>query len=119
MRGDLHPSADRERSDPAAGPPVDYESPQAFDVLPITDSHPVSPTGRLTRRNIVVAVLFIVAALVGLYFVVPKLAGLNQTWGRLKHGNPWWLAIAAGLEILSVGSYAVLSGPCSHADIRG
>lgn len=108
MRGDLHPSADRERSDPAAGPPVDYESPQAFDVLPITDSHPVSPTGRLTRRNIVVAVLFIVAALVGLYFVVPKLAGLNQTWGRLKHGNPWWLAIAAGLEMLSVGSYAIL-----------
>lgn len=108
MRGELHQPRDRERPDPPSGPPVDYESPQAPADLPITDSHPVSPTGRLTRRNIVVAVLFIVAALVGLYFVVPKLAGLNQTWGRLKHGNPWWLAIAAGLEMFSVGSYAVL-----------
>ena len=53
MRGDLHPSADRERSDPAAGPPVDYESPQAPEDLPITDSHPVGPTGPLTRRNLV------------------------------------------------------------------
>jgi uncharacterized membrane protein YbhN (UPF0104 family) len=108
MRGDLHPSADRERSDPAAGPPVDYESPQVPENLPITDSHPVGPSGPLTRRNLVFAGLFIVAAIIGLYFLVPKFAGLNQTWGQIEHGNPWWLAVAAGLEILSVASYAVL-----------
>lgn len=79
MRGDLHPSRDRERSDPAAGPPVDYESPQVPEDLPITDSHPVGPTGPVTRRNLVFAGLFIVAAIVGLYFLVPKFAGLNQT----------------------------------------
>jgi uncharacterized protein (TIRG00374 family) len=56
----------------------------------------------------VFAVLFILAAIVGLYFLVPKFAGLHQTWGQLEHGNPWWLAVAAGLEILSVASYAVL-----------
>ncbi|MBV9606238.1 MAG: flippase-like domain-containing protein [Solirubrobacterales bacterium] len=112
MRGDLHPTRDRdrdrERSDPAAGPPIDYEPPQAAEDLPITDSHPVGPTGPLTRRNMIFAALFIVAAIVGLYFLVPKLAGLNETWGQLKRGNPWWLAVAAGLEILSVASYAVL-----------
>jgi uncharacterized membrane protein YbhN (UPF0104 family) len=108
MRGELHPTRDRDRSDVPAGPPVDYEPEQSPASLPITDSHPIGPSGSFTRRNIVVAVLFVVAALVGLYFVVPKLAGLNQTWGRLKHGNPWWLAIAAGLEMFSVASYAVL-----------
>jgi uncharacterized membrane protein YbhN (UPF0104 family) len=56
----------------------------------------------------VFGVLFILAAIVGLYLLVPKLAGLNHTWGQLSRGNPWWLAVAAGLELLSVGSYAVL-----------
>lgn len=108
MRGELHQPRDRERPDPASGPPVDYESAQAPEDLPITDSHPVGPTGPLTRRNLVFGGLFIAAAIVGLYFLVPKFAGLNQTWGQLEHGNPWWLAVAAGLEILSVASYAVL-----------
>jgi uncharacterized protein (TIRG00374 family) len=108
MRDKLDPTRDRDRPDPAAGPPVDFEPQQAFTDLPITDSHPVGPTGPLTPRNMVFAALFIVAAIVGLYFLVPKFAGLNQTWGQLEHGNPWWLAVAAGLEILSVVSYAVL-----------
>jgi uncharacterized membrane protein YbhN (UPF0104 family) len=56
----------------------------------------------------VFATLFIVAAVVGLYFLVPKFAGLNQTWGQLRRGNALWLAAAAGLEVLSVASYAVL-----------
>jgi uncharacterized membrane protein YbhN (UPF0104 family) len=56
----------------------------------------------------VFAGLFIIAALVGLYFLVPKLAGLNQTWGQLKHGDPLWLALGAGLEVLSVAGYIVL-----------
>jgi uncharacterized membrane protein YbhN (UPF0104 family) len=108
MRGELHQSRDREWPDPAAGPPAGYEPPQAAADLPITDSHPVGPSGPITRRNIVFAVLFILAAVVGLYFLVPKFAGLNQTWGRIRRGNALWLAVAAGLEVLSVASYAVL-----------
>lgn len=108
MRGELHPTPGHDHPDQADGRPVDYEPEQASEDLPITDSHPIGPSGPLTRRNIVFAVLFVVIAVVGLYFVVPKLAGLNQTWGRLKHGNPWWLAVAAGLEMLSVACYALL-----------
>jgi uncharacterized protein (TIRG00374 family) len=52
----------------------------------------------------VVMVLFIV----GLYFLVPKLAGLKNTWGMLRHGNPEWLALAAVLELCSVMGYALL-----------
>jgi uncharacterized membrane protein YbhN (UPF0104 family) len=66
------------------------------------------PTGPVTRRNLVFGALFITAALVGLYFLVPKLTGLNQTWGRLKRGDPLWLAVGAGFELLSIAGYAVL-----------
>lgn len=108
MRGELHQSRDHERPDRASGQPVDYEPSQASENLPITDSHPVGPPGPLTRRNMIFAVLFILAAVVGLYFLVPKFAGLNQTWGQLRRGNLLYLAAAAGLEVLSVASYAVL-----------
>jgi len=108
MRGELHPTTGHDRPGPADGGPVDYEPEQADEGLPITDSHPVGPTGPLTRRNMVFAGLFIAAAIVGMYFLVPKLAGLNQTWGQLRRGNLWLLAVAGGLEILSVASYAVL-----------
>ncbi len=43
-----------------------------------------------------------------LYLLLPKLAGLNQTWGRLKHGDPVWLGAAAGAELLSIGGYILL-----------
>jgi uncharacterized membrane protein YbhN (UPF0104 family) len=108
MRGEVDPTAEHDRPDPADGRPVDYEPEQAPEDLPITDSHPVGPTGPLTRRNMVFAGLFIVAAIVGMYFLVPKFAGLNQTWGRLRRGNLWLLAVAGGFEILSVACYAVL-----------
>jgi len=50
----------------------------------------------------------IVLTLAGLYLLLPKLAGLHQTWGRLAHGDPAWLGIAAGAELLSIAGYAVL-----------
>jgi uncharacterized protein (TIRG00374 family) len=43
-----------------------------------------------------------------LYFVLPKLLGLQQTWNRVGRGDPWWLCLAAVLEALSFISYMVL-----------
>ena len=60
------------------------------------------------RRQLILGALLTVAALVGLYLLVPKLAGLGQTWGQLRHGNPVLLLVGAGLELLSVGGYIVL-----------
>jgi uncharacterized protein (TIRG00374 family) len=50
----------------------------------------------------------VVLLLVGLYLLVPKLVGLNQTWGLLRRGDPLWFAAAGALELLSIGGYAVL-----------
>jgi uncharacterized protein (TIRG00374 family) len=62
----------------------------------------------LNRRQIVFGSILLVAAVVGLYFLIPKLAGLNQTWGQLKHGDPYLLVVGGVLELLSVAGYAVL-----------
>lgn len=50
----------------------------------------------------------IVVTLIGLYFLIPKLAGLQRTWGQLKRGDPLWLAVGAVLEMCSIVGYAVL-----------
>jgi uncharacterized protein (TIRG00374 family) len=66
------------------------------------------PRVALTRRRVLLFGLFVVSALAFLYFVLPKLAGLQDTWDRAKTGEPSWLVAAAGLEILSFGGYVLL-----------
>src|SRR5438270_10959735 len=62
----------------------------------------------LNRRRLLIGAALGLAALGGLYFLIPKLAGLNQTWGQLKHGDPVLLAVAAVLELASITGYALL-----------
>jgi uncharacterized membrane protein YbhN (UPF0104 family) len=66
------------------------------------------PRVRFTRRSLVAFGLFVVSALAFLYFALPKLVGLQDTWNRLRQGNVWWLALAAVLEGLSFSGYIVL-----------
>jgi putative heme transporter len=49
-----------------------------------------------------------VAAVSVLYLLVPRLAGLDDTWGRLRDGDPAWIALAAALEVASFAGYATL-----------
>jgi putative heme transporter len=62
----------------------------------------------LTRGRVLAAVVFVASALAFLYFVLPKLLGLNETWNRIEHGNGWWLGLAAVLEVCSFLGYVVL-----------
>jgi uncharacterized protein (TIRG00374 family) len=62
----------------------------------------------INRRQLVFGGLLAVAAILGMYFLVPKLAGLNQTWGQLRHGDPVLLAVAAVCELVSIAGYALL-----------
>ncbi len=63
---------------------------------------------RLTRGRLLAIALFVLAAIVLLYFVLPKLLGLRQTLHQIEHGDPWWFALAAALEICSFLGYVVL-----------
>jgi uncharacterized membrane protein YbhN (UPF0104 family) len=110
MAGELHPMRDRDEPTSAREPPVDFDLNPGGEEgeVDIPEMPSLAPSGPVTPRRVVFAILFITAALVGLYFLVPKFAGLNQTLGRIKRGDPLWLAVAAGFETLSVLGYAVL-----------
>jgi len=43
-----------------------------------------------------------------LYFVLPQIAGLDETWERIGNGDPWWLGLALCLELLSYAGYVAL-----------
>ncbi len=82
------------------------------------DADELSPVRPNSRRRLLVMVGLFAATLAALYFVLPKFAGLKQTWGRLSHGSPLWLAAACGVEILSVAGYAILFRTVFGRDTR-
>lgn len=63
---------------------------------------------KLTRRRVLGSLLFVLSSVAFLYFVLPKLLGLKETWNRIQHGNWWWFAVAAVLEICSFIGYVAL-----------
>jgi len=66
------------------------------------------PRTRLTRGRMIAFGVFVASSLAFLYFVLPQLAGLDTTWKRIGDGDPFWLAIAAGFELVSFGGYILL-----------
>jgi len=62
----------------------------------------------ITRTRLLIATATIVVVVVGLYFLIPKLVGLRQTWGQLRRGDPLWFAAGGALELLSITGYAAL-----------
>ncbi len=72
-----------------------------------TVSHDL-PRIRLTRGRILASILFVLSMAAFLYFVLPKILGLKETWNRLGQGDVWWLVIAAFLELLSFACYIAL-----------
>jgi len=41
------------------------------------------------------------------YVVLPQIAGLDETWGRLSRGDPLWLLAAAAFEATSYAGYVL------------
>ena len=66
------------------------------------------PRQQMGRRNLLLGICCIAAVAAFLYFVLPQLAGLDETWSRIESGDPWWLALAALFTVLSFGGYVVV-----------
>lgn len=66
------------------------------------------PRVPMTRRRLLAGLLFIALLVALLYWGLPRLAGLDDTWSRIEQGNPWWLALALVFTVLSFGGYIVL-----------
>jgi uncharacterized membrane protein YbhN (UPF0104 family) len=64
--------------------------------------------GGSTRRRLLGGAVFAVAVVALLYFLLPKLAGFDDTWSRFKQGDPLWLGVALLFELASFAGYVVL-----------
>ena len=67
-----------------------------------------APRFEFTRRKVIAFVIFVVLALVALYFLLPKLAGLEDTWHRIEQGSPLWLIVAFLCTCGMFGGYVTL-----------
>lgn len=83
-----------------------------------------APRLEFGRRHAALFVLFVAATIGFLYFVLPQIAGLEDTWQRIEHGgDPLWLILALVLTIGSFAGYVVLFNavfvrPGSPIDLR-
>ena len=75
---------------------------------PLRRSTDDMPRARFTRRQLVAFGLFVVSSVAFLYFVLPKVLGLKETWNRIEQGNEWWFGLAAVLEVASFLGYVAL-----------
>ncbi len=66
------------------------------------------PRARFTRREATVLGIFVVAAVAFLYFGLPQIAGLHDTWDRIRDGDPKWLFACLVFELISFGGYVWL-----------
>jgi uncharacterized protein (TIRG00374 family) len=84
--------------------PVDAPNPQPQESADDEEM----PRVVITRRRALLFGLFVLSAIAFLYYVLPKLTGLSETWQRLGDGNPIWLVVALLLECLSFVGYVIL-----------
>ncbi len=87
------------------------------DRAPRTDADPradeidddeAMPRMQMTRDRALLLGLFVLSAIAFLYFVLPQLSGVKNTWDRLDQGDPWWIALALGFQVLAMASYVLL-----------
>ncbi|HEV2813906.1 MAG TPA: lysylphosphatidylglycerol synthase transmembrane domain-containing protein [Solirubrobacteraceae bacterium] len=82
--------------------------PPDFDQRELDADDEEMPRLRLTRRNLLLGLFFVVTVIAFLYFVLPQIAGLDDTWNRLRSGDVWWLGGALIFTICSFGGYVAL-----------
>ncbi len=66
------------------------------------------PRTGITRREAIVFGGFTVAVVAFLYFGLPRLAGFDETWSRIREGDPLWLLACVLFELISFSGYVWL-----------
>jgi len=72
------------------------------------DDEDQGPHVELTTRNVLLGLAFVVLAIVALYLLLPRLAGLEDTWRRIEQGDPWWLVLALVSTLGMFAGYVTL-----------
>ncbi len=66
------------------------------------------PRLQFTGRNLLVLGGFLAASLAALYYLLPQLAGLDDTWHRIEDGSPYWMFLALLFTAGMFGGYVML-----------
>jgi uncharacterized protein (TIRG00374 family) len=66
------------------------------------------PALAVSRRNLVALGGFLLVSLAALYFLLPQLAGLDDTWERIETGRPVWTVAALLLTLGMFGGYVAM-----------
>jgi uncharacterized protein (TIRG00374 family) len=69
---------------------------------------PPPPRLEFTARNVLVLAGFLVASLAALYYLLPQLAGLDDTWHRIENGSPYWMFLALLFTAGMFGGYVMM-----------
>ena len=86
------------------------DGPGRVDVNPEPPQDEVDerPALQVTTRNLVALGGFLLASLAALYFLLPQLAGLDDTWNRISDGRPEWTVAALLLTFGMFGGYVAM-----------
>jgi uncharacterized protein (TIRG00374 family) len=61
-----------------------------------------------TRRRVIQTVVLVLALLVGIYFLFPKLVGLSNALSKLGDADPVWIGVAVGFNVVAFATYIAL-----------
>jgi putative heme transporter len=61
-----------------------------------------------TPRRVIQTVLVVLAVLVGIYFLFPKLVGLGDALSKLDDADAVWIGVAIGFNVVAIGTYIAL-----------
>jgi uncharacterized protein (TIRG00374 family) len=61
-----------------------------------------------TPRRVVETVLLVLALLVGIYFLFPRLVGLGDALSRLGDADAVWIGVAIGFNAIAIATYIAL-----------
>ena len=78
------PERNRISGEPALGPLQEAVNPPAAGEA----DEPRPPSLEVTPRNVAALAIFLVISLAALYFLLPQLTGLEDTWERIRDGAP-------------------------------
>jgi uncharacterized membrane protein YbhN (UPF0104 family) len=83
--------------------PVDTPNPPAVE-----DDDDHGPRLEFTPRSVLTLGGFLLASIAALYFLLPQLAGLDDTWHRIEDGSPYWMLVGFLCTLGMYGAYVAM-----------
>jgi uncharacterized protein (TIRG00374 family) len=86
---------------------------------PEEDEEGTPPRLQFTARNLLVLSGFLAASLAAMYYLLPQLAGLQDTWHRIEDGSPYWMLLALLFTLGMFAGYVMMfRGVFGRAETR-